>query len=105
MNWKSFLAGIGVGITTAYIATEVVAKNNSLSSDDVLNMVKKQWKEQAPITGSWINMQKELYEQANASYYVYKGGITTKKQNGVEQIEFIADSKTGRILDYHPITD
>ncbi|MFT8322837.1 MAG: hypothetical protein ABF649_18355 [Bacillus sp. (in: firmicutes)] len=99
MNWKLFLAGIGVGAVTAFMATDTAAKNHALSSDHVLNIVKKQFKKQGSITGSWINMQKEKFEYENAIYYIYKGGITTEKQEKKELVEFIADSKTGKILD------
>jgi len=99
MNWKPFIAGMTVGIVAAYITTDAVVKSNYLSGEEVLVLVKQHFKEQMPITGSWINMQKESYNRGNQSYLVYKGGINTK--NAV--IEFIADSKTGNILDYYPI--
>ncbi|WP_445489402.1 PepSY domain-containing protein [Niallia sp. 03133] len=104
MNWRSFLAGVVIGAATAYMTTEAAAKNHILSSDHVLNIVKKQFKSQGPITGSWIHMQKEKYELENTTYNVYKGGITSHKNQAKEIIEFIADSKTGRILDYYPIS-
>jgi len=103
MNWKSFIAGMTIGIAAAYITTDAVAKNTDLSGDKALILAKRYFKDQMPITGSWINMEKELYTKGNQSHLVYKGGINSKKSSEHLVIEFIADSKTGAILDYYPI--
>ncbi|PKG24951.1 hypothetical protein [Niallia nealsonii] len=103
MNWKSFIVGMTVGMAAAYITTDAVTKSHYLSGEEVLNMTKQHFKEKMHITGSWINMQKESYSKGNQSYLVYKGGINAKNQKEHAVIEFIADSKTGNILDYYPI--
>ncbi|GKU84839.1 PepSY domain-containing protein [Niallia sp. NCCP-28] len=103
MNWKSFIAGITVGIAAAYITTDAVTKSHYLSGEEVLNLAKQHFKEQMQITGSWINMQKESYNKGNQAYLVYKGGINSKNPKEHAAIEFIADSQTGNILDYYPI--
>ena len=44
-------------------------------------------------------MEKQPYKKSFLQYQVYNGGISRLEDNETEQYEFIADSKTGAILD------
>lgn len=103
MNWKTLLAGAAVGFATSYATKEIISRNYSISSDRVLKLVKAAFKEQGPITGSWINMQKEPYETANSTHLIYRGGITRLNEGINQSYEFLADSKTGNLLDIYEI--
>ncbi|MCE4051297.1 MULTISPECIES: PepSY domain-containing protein [Bacillaceae] len=103
MNWKTIVAGAAVGFAASYAVKEAVSRNYSLSSDRVLKIVKAVFKEQGPITGSWINMQKEPYETAGTTQLIYRGGITRDNDGKNESFEFLADSKTGNLLDIYEL--
>lgn len=102
MSWKSLLTGVVVGVAASYVVKETLTKEKSLSSTEVLQMVKGAFKERGPINGSWILTEKETLQTASHSYNVYRGGITRMNGSTQEAFEFICDSNTGEILDvYH----
>ncbi|MEH7331533.1 PepSY domain-containing protein [Neobacillus drentensis] len=104
MNWKSFLLGAAFGAIGGYAAKEILNQKTTVSPEKVLAHVKKQFKQNGPISGSWIHMADEPYEKQQIKYRVYKGGIS-KNNNGLnEQFEFIADAQTGTIIDIQPLT-
>jgi len=104
MTWKSFIAGAFVGAISGYLLNEAVKKNTSLSSETVLANVKKAFKEEGPIDGSWIQMTKEDYTKYAIKTKVYRGGITTSHNGERMQYEFIADASTGSVLDVYLIS-
>jgi predicted small secreted protein len=105
MNWKSFFLGAAVGAIGGYAATQIVSQKTKVSPEKVLEQVKKQFKQNGTISGSWIHMVAEPYEKQHIQYQVYKGGIS-KNQDGLnEQYEFIADALTGTLLDVNKITE
>lgn len=105
MNWKSFILGAAIGVIGGFAVKEVIAQKTNVSPEKVLEQVKRQFKQNGPISGSWIHMEAEPYEMQQIQYRVYKGGIS-KNHNGVsEQFEFIADAQTGTVLDVHSLSD
>lgn len=99
MNWKSFILGAAVGLISGYAVKEVISQKTYVSPEKVLENVKKQFKQNGNISGSWIHMEAEPYEKHQIQYQVYRGGIS-KNNNGInEQFEFIADASTGTLLD------
>ena len=104
MNWKSFFLGAAVGLIGGYTAKVFIAQKTNISPEKVLDHVKKHFKQNGPISGSWIHMESEPYEKHQIHYQVYKGGIS-KNNNGVtEQFEFIADASTGTLLDVNHVS-
>lgn len=104
MNWKHIIGGVVAGLAASYILKEVIAKNSSLSGDQVLSLAKTAFKEKGPINGSWINMEKEILHTRESSLTVYRGGITRLNGDTQEVYEFISDSETGRILDVNQLS-
>jgi predicted small secreted protein len=105
MNWKSFILGTAVGLISGYAVKEVISQKTYVSPEKVLENVKKQFKQNGSISGSWIHMEAEPYEKHQIHYQVYKGGIS-KNNNGVnEQFEFIAEASTGTLLDIQSQAD
>jgi predicted small secreted protein len=104
MNWKSFITGVAVGAISGYLLNETVKKSTFLSSENVLANVKKAFKEEGPIDGSWIQMTREDYAKYAIKTKVYRGGITCNQNGDRKQYEFIADSFTGSVLDVYPIS-
>ncbi|WP_442595556.1 PepSY domain-containing protein [Neobacillus sp. D3-1R] len=104
MKWKSFLLGVAVGAISGYATNKYITSQTYLSAEKVLENTKRQFKEQGPISGSWIHMKLEPFQKNHVSYQVYKGGISRNDSNGKpEQFEFVADAKTGTLLDVYPI--
>ncbi|MFD2446444.1 PepSY domain-containing protein [Bacillus sp. CGMCC 1.16607] len=103
MNWKSFLLGVAVGAVSCYATNKYLMEQSYISAEKVLENAKKQFKENGPINGSWIHMKVEPFEKNLLSYQVYKGGISRKTNDGGEQYEFIADAKTGTLLEIYSI--
>lgn len=99
MNVKSFLVGFAVGAVSGFIAKEMVDQYACLSPERVLSQAKAKFKELGPISGSWIQMKKEPYVKEQLTYDIYRGGVSRLVDHKLEQYEFVADAKTGTILD------
>ncbi|MGD6802636.1 hypothetical protein ACQCVK_18205 [Rossellomorea vietnamensis] len=104
MNWKSFLLGAGVGIAGGYLLKETLDTQTLHSPEKVLQTMKTAFKKEGPINGSWIGMVPESYEVYPIKTKVYRGGISRHKDGALQQYEFIADSKTGTILNIHQLS-
>lgn len=98
LNWKSFFIGFGTGLIGGFVANKYLKHVQETSPEKVLDQVKSLFKEQGPISGSWIQMKAEPYERDQLHYQVYKGGITKVVNDVSEPYEFIADAETGTIL-------
>jgi predicted small secreted protein len=105
MNWKSFALGVSVGIVAGVAAKELISQNTKVSPEKVLENVKDQFKQNGPISGSWIHMKAEPFEKHQVHYQVYKGGISKNTNGTTEQYEFIADASTGTLLDVRLLND
>lgn len=105
MRWKTFILGVAVGALSGYATNKYISTQTFISAEKVLEGAKNRFKEQGPISGSWIHMKVEPFDKNNLTYQVYKGGISRNSStNGNrEQFEFIADAKTGTLLDVYSI--
>ncbi|CAM4149825.1 peptidase M4 [Bacillus manliponensis] len=99
MNWKSVLAGIGIGFAAGYVVANKIQEQAHISSDKALKMVKEAFENKGEITGSWVHMVPETFEKYDLTYDVYRGGITTALDDVQERFEFLVDAKTGTILE------
>ncbi|MGG1398635.1 PepSY domain-containing protein [Bacillus salipaludis] len=101
MNWKSFIIGAAAGAISSLAVREIISKNSTISPERVLENVKKQFKQNGDINGSWIHMEAVPYQKQQIHYQVYKGGISKNNEGTAEQYEFVADAKTGTVIDVH----
>lgn len=99
MNWKCFFLGVSAGIAGAFIVKEATSRKETVSPEEILKRVKNAYKQDGPISGSWINMTAEPFLRSPIEHQVYKGGITRTVDGQSELHEFIADAKTGTILE------
>jgi predicted small secreted protein len=97
MNLKTFFIGAAVGILGGFALKEAITQN--ITPEKILEKIKKHFKKQGPIQGSWIHTVVEPFEKGTIHYQVYKGGISRQFNGTNEQYEFIADASTGTILD------
>ena len=80
-----------------------VEKKLPVSADRILEMVKKEFKKEGPIEGSWIEMTKVPWEKYNYQTKVYYGGISRFEEGKITQYEFIADAYTGSVMDIYKV--
>nr|WP_295970979.1 PepSY domain-containing protein [uncultured Bacillus sp.] len=99
MNWKTFFIGAGTGLAVGFAIRELITKKQTVSAEKALANAKAAFKKHGPIQGSWIQMEKQPYTKSLLEYEVYIGGISRKEDDQTVQYEFIADSKTGAVLD------
>jgi predicted small secreted protein len=76
-----------------------VKNRKELSADDVLNQVKRAFLLEGPIEGSWINFEKQPLRKFAVHSTAYNGGITRMEDGELAIYEFLADTKTGTVLD------
>jgi predicted small secreted protein len=104
MRWKTFILGVAVGALSGYATNKYISTQSFITAEKVLEGAKNRFKEQGPISGSWIHMKVEPFNKNHLTYQVYKGGISRNSTSGNrEQFEFIADAKTGTLLDVYSI--
>lgn len=97
MNLKTFFVGTAVGLLGGFALKKALSQN--IAPEKILEKIKKHFKKQGPIQGSWIHTEVEPFEKGTIQYQVYKGGISRQFNGENEQYEFIADASTGTILD------
>ena len=91
--------GAGIGLASGIAATVWIKNKNVLRADDVLNTVKKAFQKEGPIEGSWITFEKQPVRKFAVHSDAYSGGITRMEDGQLVMYEFLADAKTGTVLD------
>ncbi|HZG71368.1 MAG TPA: hypothetical protein VEY51_07490 [Chondromyces sp.] len=104
LNWSTLLLGVAAGAAGALLVKKGLTDSGYITAERALRLVKDSFKEEGPIDGSWIHMVPEKYEKTGLSKMVYKGGISRSQASGLEQYEFIADARTGTIMDVYRIS-
>ncbi|MGN7287001.1 hypothetical protein ACTHP3_18915 [Shouchella rhizosphaerae] len=99
---KRLSLGLGVGVLIGVLASKAW-KQEQLTPEAVLKRVKATVQQEYMISGSWIHMQPESITRFGLPYEAYRGGITSSTTDGPVQYEFLADVKTGVLLDLQEI--
>lgn len=99
MNWKRVAIGAGIGALAGVLIQMQVEKQQTISPEKALKSAKEIFKQQGPISGSWIYMKPEEMEKNGLTYTVYRGGVTRLIDGKSTQYEFKVDAETGSILD------
>lgn len=99
MKVKDFLIGAACGLAAGAITTAILTNQTLVSSEEVLHKIKKLLNEHGRITGSWIMTKPEIVERNSLSYRAYRGGITCIEDHTSVNYEFLADAKTGTVLE------
>ncbi len=102
MKWYKLVAPAAVGLAVGAVIGKKV-KDQWLVPEVALKRAKELFKEDGPISGSWIMMQKEPYEMNGQTYTVYKGGISRNLDGETSQYQFRVNAKNGEILETEPI--
>lgn len=101
---KSFIGSIAVG---SVVATATVTalywhhRNRILKPNRTLEKIKKEFSKTYSVTGSWIEMKPTLYKESENVQTVYYGGLSLLEENKHVQYEFIANAKSGAVVDWY----
>lgn len=100
MKLRDFLLGVVTGLAAAIVIKEASEKISPyMSANQVLDNIKKEFKKDAPIDGSWILMKVEPFQKGVIELPVYRGGITRMMNGVMETYEFAADAVSGVVVD------
>ncbi|MGX6961536.1 PepSY domain-containing protein [Vagococcus xieshaowenii] len=102
IGW-GLLGAAAIGVVGGVLANKKYQETKNLSPEAILEIVKEHFLSEGPIEGSWINYTQEQLQKFAVTYTTYTGGITRKEGDETIQYEFIADAKTGSILDVYPL--
>lgn len=94
---KTILAA-GLGVALGFLVKQQLDENQQSSPENALKNAKEAFKEQGPISGSWIYMKPEVVDKDGLTYTAYRGGVTRKLDGTNKQFEFLADAETGTII-------
>lgn len=73
-------------------------KKRALAPSDILAQVKHLFREEGPVSGSWIENQPVDFQRFAYKTTAYRGGISRLEDRQSVTYEFLADAKTGTIL-------
>ncbi|MDF2911179.1 MAG: hypothetical protein K0Q56_2060 [Sporolactobacillus laevolacticus] len=100
---KHFGTAIVVGTIAGYLAgiatCRLMAEKKTLSSEHVLDRVKKAVSEQLSINGAWIYLTPHTWSKDSFTHFVYKGGLTSSENGISRHFDFIADARSGTLLE------
>ncbi|PKR79329.1 peptidase M4 [Halalkalibacillus sediminis] len=98
MRWYKLIAPAAVGITVGTIIGKKV-KDQWLVPEVALKRAKEVFKQDGPISGSWIIMEKENYSKSDENLLVYRGGVTRNVDGETTQYEFFVDATNGKLIE------
>lgn len=75
-----------------------IIKNENKSASEILTKVKKYFLSEGQIEGSWIESTKIPYNKFAFKTLAYRGGISRYEDQDLVSYEFLADAKTGTVL-------
>lgn len=103
MNKKGFIIGLLCGVAAGYFTKSAIANTGVYSSEEILHKVKQSIASSGKITGSWIMTSPESIKRNSLNYKVYRGGVTQLNEEETNSFEFLADAKTGTIIEWTAI--
>ncbi|GAA3018364.1 PepSY domain-containing protein [Tetragenococcus solitarius] len=97
--------GVGIGLLSGIASVLFIKNKQRLSADDILQHIKKAFLKEGPIEGSWINFERQPVRKFAVHTEGYNGGITRLEDDHLVTYEFLADAKTGSVLDIQRISN
>lgn len=100
MKLRDFLIGVATGLAAAVIIKEASEKVSPfIPAGQVLDNIKKEFKKDAPIDGSWIFMKTDNFTNGFMTIPVYRGGISRMHEGEMQTFEFAADARSGVVVE------
>ncbi|WP_165004405.1 MULTISPECIES: PepSY domain-containing protein [unclassified Enterococcus] len=91
--------GISLGLLSGVASTILYHRKKALTADQVLAQIKESFLEEGAIEGSWISFEKEPIRKFAVRSNAYRGGISRVEDGEIVYYEFLADARTGTVLD------
>lgn len=98
MKFRKAIVAFGIGLALGFLARKQYERCQRITPEKALKLAKEYYKNQGPISGSWIYMKPEEIEKNGITYIAYRGGVTLPKADGNKRYEFYADVETGAII-------
>ncbi|TFB25084.1 peptidase M4 [Filobacillus milosensis] len=98
MKWYKLIAPTAIGLTVGTIIGKKV-KDRWLFPEVALKKVKESFKENGPISGSWILMELKELKKDDELIKVYRGGVSRNIDGQTIQYEFYVDAANGEIVE------
>lgn len=99
MNWRKTLLAAGLGAVAGYLIKDQLSSTQNITPEKALKSAKDAFKQQGPVSGSWIYMKPEEIVKNGLNYTVYRGGVTKNVDGANRQLEFFVDANTGAVID------
>ena len=105
MNLNQVVAGVtfGIGVVLGGLASAYFYDKKTVNGDTILSNVKQLFLVSGPIEGSWVELEPVIIDRYEQEQLVYFGGVTRKEDDRLVQYEFIADAKSGALLDLYEL--
>ncbi|GGK20204.1 hypothetical protein GCM10010965_11520 [Caldalkalibacillus thermarum] len=97
MKWGRFLLGMAAGALGGYLLFKRT-QDRPLCPEKIIETLKKQYKEQMTIVGSWIYVEPRTEEMEGVQYRIYQCGLTGLVDGKPRYYEFKVDADTGHVL-------
>ncbi|HLQ74334.1 MAG TPA: PepSY domain-containing protein [Bacillota bacterium] len=98
MNKRNTALSFGLGLAAGIVIGTQLVQRRKMSPEKVLKQAKEAFKQQGPISGSWIYMNAEKIIRNGLLYNAYRGGVTHTIDGKNKQLEFYADAQNGTII-------
>lgn len=103
VEWVIVASSLVLSFILGLLTFSLYKKNKTLSADDILKSVKKEFLKEGPIDGSWIELTKVPWKKFAYETDVYYGGISRYEENKLVQYEFIVNAYTGSMIDIYRV--
>lgn len=90
-------ATLGVSGITGFFIGKLLG-NRKLSANKILRNIRRDFRSEGPITGSWIENFTKPYQRFAFKTDTYQGGISRLEDGHVVNYNFLADAHTGTLL-------
>lgn len=108
-SFKEFSRGLtigsAIGLAFGIAGTHWYRNKQALSPDDILTKVKRSFLKEGPIEGSWISFETNPIQKFAISIDTVEGGISRFEDETLVVYEFVADAKTGTVLQMNRATE
>lgn len=98
MKKRNLLLAASIGFAVGYLVKCQLDTKQKVTPEKALSNAKEAFKQNGPISGSWIYMKPEEVEKNGLVYQAYRGGITRNIDGESKQYEFYVDIETGGII-------
>lgn len=97
-------ATLGLSSLAGFFLGKVIGKRHR-SANEILKMAVRDFKQEGPVTGSWIEHVAHPFQRFAFKTDVYRGGVQRQEDDETVNYIFLADAYTGSILQIKRVED